>query len=69
MDKKALFHMRPLAMAALGMLAGTLLGKVCTAPAAYWIAGGMMVLGCVTALCSRRGLTIQIGRASCRERV
>ena len=45
-------------MAALGMLAGTLLGKVCTAPAAYWIAGGMMVLGCVTALCSRRGLTI-----------
>ncbi len=64
MDKKPLFHMRPLAMAALGMLTGTLMGKALAAPAAYWVAGGLMALGLAVALFNRRGLTILLAFAA-----
>ena len=66
--------MRPLALAALGMLFGTLLIKAVPPPAAYWVAGCLIALGAAAALLNRRGwmlllvfLALALGLAGLRQ--
>lgn len=58
MERRPLFHGRPLALAALGMLAGTLAARAFAVPQAYVLAGILLALAIGAALLDRRFLTI-----------